>query len=268
MLQISLLGGAHIFRPGRAIPRAVFHRHRLALLTLLVLNHPRPVRRRKLAGLLWPESDDAHARNLLNQAVFVLRHGLGEDLISSTPQSLLFNGEGATVDYRLLQHALEAGDSGSVRNLYRAPLLDGFFLDGASEFDNLIEAHRSSLHHRVLRLLRTEAAQFEKRGDFDDAVDVRAQLLTLDPLDEEACLALMHACCRAGHRAAALQHAYAYFDRTARLFDLPPDPAVLRMIEVIRTQGEASVVGPIPREASRSPHLLNGSPASSQSASG
>ena len=42
-------------------------------------------------ALLWPEKDTSSARRLLNLAVHVLRAALGEGVIASTGDALLFS---------------------------------------------------------------------------------------------------------------------------------------------------------------------------------
>lgn len=58
---------------------AVHLRPAQSLLAYLLLNADKSIRREKLAGLLWPDSDEASARNNLRQALWRLRSVLGED---------------------------------------------------------------------------------------------------------------------------------------------------------------------------------------------
>lgn len=79
MLEIRLLGQFDIRRGGEQIEIA--SRPAQALLAFLLLNPHIRHRREKLAGLIWPESEEANARAYLRQTLWQLRKSLGEDLL-------------------------------------------------------------------------------------------------------------------------------------------------------------------------------------------
>ena len=55
---------------------------RLCLLTFLALA-PDPVARSTVMALFWPESDEARARNALDQAIFYLRRSLSSSVVEN-----------------------------------------------------------------------------------------------------------------------------------------------------------------------------------------
>ncbi|MCB0212079.1 MAG: hypothetical protein KDJ52_22240, partial [Anaerolineae bacterium] len=71
MLEVRLLGKFEIKRDGQVIDIPL--RPAQSLLAYLLLNADKTIRREKLAGLLWPDSDEASARNNLRQTLWRLR---------------------------------------------------------------------------------------------------------------------------------------------------------------------------------------------------
>jgi hypothetical protein len=82
---LRLLGSPAVCsEDGVPIGGAVAQRHRLALLAVLAVAGPAGLRRDALIGLLWPERDDAAARNLLRVALHELRRTLGAAALPGT----------------------------------------------------------------------------------------------------------------------------------------------------------------------------------------
>ena len=86
-------------------------RHRVALLALLALSHPRPISRDRLIAFLWPERDSEHARNLLKQGVHALRKAFGEAAIASAGDELYLGAEVVACDVVAFEAALAAVSS-------------------------------------------------------------------------------------------------------------------------------------------------------------
>src|SRR6185503_10427710 len=91
MLDVRLLGKFAVNLAGRPI-EIPWHPAQL-LLAYLILNVGTAQRREKLAGLLWPDSDELNARNNLRQTLWRLRQALGEDYILADKISVEFNPE-------------------------------------------------------------------------------------------------------------------------------------------------------------------------------
>ncbi|MCB9077307.1 MAG: winged helix-turn-helix domain-containing protein [Anaerolineaceae bacterium] len=85
MLDIRLLGKFEIKQDGQVIEIPL--RPAQSLLAYLLLNADKSIRREKLAGLLWSDSDEASARNNLRQALWRLRSVLGEDYFTLFPSA-------------------------------------------------------------------------------------------------------------------------------------------------------------------------------------
>ena len=138
----------------------VAHPHRIALLALLALHPDRTATREELTAQLWPGLDQKEANQLLNRELFSIGKTLGDDAIFSNAREVRL-GSRVTVDALDFQSALEAGRPGDAIELYTGPLLDGFTLDDAPEFQGWAANHR----------VRFAAARKSLRPIADSAVD-------------------------------------------------------------------------------------------------
>ena len=135
MLEIRLLGQFAIQLDGNPIQMAA--RPAQSLFAYLLLNAGIAQRRERLAGLLWPDSNEASARRNLRQALWQIRRALG-----SRSDALLLVDEltitvNAQADYHLDTATLARQDekASSVEVLmatlagYAGDLLPGFYED-------------------------------------------------------------------------------------------------------------------------------------------
>jgi DNA-binding SARP family transcriptional activator/predicted ATPase len=91
MLLISLFGEFEVLRDGETVE--IPSRPVQLLLAYLVLNAGTLHRRDRLAGLLWPDSDEANARNNLRQALWRLRQAIGDEYVLSGRTSVGWNAQ-------------------------------------------------------------------------------------------------------------------------------------------------------------------------------
>src|SRR3970282_1656757 len=117
---------------------------RLALLVFLALRRPGSfLRRDSLIATFWPELDDAHARGALSQALRFLRRDLGDALIERRgDEEIALAPNALTCDALECEHAFATGDFAGALAIYRGPLLDGFFIAGAPEFERWLDGER------------------------------------------------------------------------------------------------------------------------------
>jgi len=96
MLDVRLFGKFHVNLDGKAVE--IPSRAMQSLLAYLILNPGTAYRREKLAGLLWPESDEKSARHNLRQTLWRLGKAIGKDYFLTDKISVGFNPQ---ADYRL-----------------------------------------------------------------------------------------------------------------------------------------------------------------------
>ena len=255
MLDLRLLGAPGITRDdGAVLTGGVAQRHRLALLALLALAPDSAMTRDKLLAYLWPERDDERGRNLLKQAVHVLRRELGEATILTAADEVRLNRDIARVDVGELEAAFERGDHQAAVSLYRGPFLDGFFLRRAPEFEQWAERERIRLSDIYGKALEELAEASETQHDVRRAVERWKARAAHDPYDSRVALRLARALAAAGNRAGALQHLVLQTQLLQREFAMPPPPQLTELVEQLRREvvvqpGEQAAGG----EAARAP---------------
>ena len=246
MRVLKLFGGLSIDGEEGVLTGAGAQRRRLALLALLAGSHPHAISRDKLIGYLWPEREEDHARNLLNQAVHALRRVLGAEAVVSRGQDLWLNPAAVSSDVAEFERAFAAGELERAVGLYAGPFLDGFFLHGAPEFESWVEAERDRLHRTYLDGLEELAERASARDDLDGAVGWGRRLSTLNPCNSRVTLRLMTALEASGDRAGALEQARLHARQLREKFGAEPDSAVVSFAERIRTGLEAHPAPAIP----------------------
>lgn len=216
--RVSFFGGASIQVDGMPIGGRPTHRHPLALLALLATNRGRPLSRDKLIALLWPERDAEAARNLLKVAVHELRKALGNDVIRTTGDQLSANLAALSCDVGDFLAALDRGDDRAAAEGYSGPLLDGFFLKDATDFERWVESERVRLGNLYAGAVERLADAAERTGDTDAAVRWRRAHAAHELYRPDVAERLIRSLARAGDRAGAIRFAESFAAR--RLADL------------------------------------------------
>ena len=172
-VELRSLGGLQLVGADGAALSPILARPRLVALLAYLAAAPHGLRRRDtILGLLWPESDQKHARGALRQSLYLLRQAFGdavlvrrgEDELGVDPAALWYDGVA-------FDQACDAGRSDDALGLYRGDFLEGFFVsDAAPEFDEWVNAERMRLRRRAGEAAWLGAAAARARGDGSVAV--------------------------------------------------------------------------------------------------
>jgi DNA-binding SARP family transcriptional activator/TolB-like protein len=217
LIRLFLFGGLRVEGETAADRRSVLSQpRRLALLAYLVLRARRGVQRRdELLGIFWPESDTAHARGALRNALHFLRLAVGPGVIHSRGSEEIELEPGALwCDAVEFEQLLDAGDTERALTLYSGDLLGGFFISDAPDFEHWLDAERDRVRRRAADAARTLAEAAEAAGEPAPAAARYRHLLELAPADESALRGLMRTLAASGDRGEAL---YAYESVRRRL---------------------------------------------------
>ena len=207
IFHFRLFGTPSLESDGGPVPVRATQRHRVALLALLALSPGRRLTRDRLIATLWPERDIDGGRNLLKVATYVLREALTETALLSEGDFLRLNTDIVRVDVLEFEGALDRADHAAAVALYRGPLMDGFFLSEAAEFEHWTDRERQRLASRYGEALETLAQAAGADRDFQRSVELWKKRSALDPYDSRVALRLMQALDASGNRAGAVQHA-------------------------------------------------------------
>ncbi len=220
-LALLLLGPPRIEHDGR--PVVVDTRKAIALMAYLAMTRQEQSRDR-LAGLLWPEYDQTHARAALRRTLSTLNKALVGDWLDPERETIRLNPNAdlwLDVD-AFHQHLASTGTHGhppsevcpacvqplaEAAALYREDFLQGFSLRDSADFDDWQFFQAESLRRELAGALERLVSGYSAQGDFEAASQQARRWLALDRLHEPAHRQLMLLYAWAGQRAAAL-HQY------------------------------------------------------------
>ena len=143
MVVLKQLGDSSVTRSGTVVGGRASSGRRLALLALLASARGGAVTRDKIVGLLWPESPTDRARHQLSDTLYILRNALGEDVVRSTGDDVALNTELVSSDVADFERLLDEGQLERAVEIFRGPLLDGFHLSDAAEFERWLDGDGS-----------------------------------------------------------------------------------------------------------------------------
>jgi DNA-binding SARP family transcriptional activator len=190
---IQLLGRPGIHRPGEQGPRPR-GRKTWALLALASLSE-RPVPRRQLVRMLFPDADDAPAA--LRWSLSELRRGLRPDAEIDGDPVALDLGSDTVVDAQLVL----AGQAGA--DAEAGELLAGIDLSDCPEFDLWLAHQRDRVGAALRSTLRATVGARLSEGRPAEAIGPARRLVQLAPLEEQNHELLVRVLAATGNRAGA-----------------------------------------------------------------
>jgi predicted ATPase/DNA-binding SARP family transcriptional activator len=261
-LRLAVLGPPRVEVDGAAVE--VDTRKAIALLVYLAVTGERHGRE-ALAGLLWPDYDDAHARAALRRTLSALGKGLGGGWLATDRATIALDPAGLWLDLARFRALLEeCGTHGhqpaevcpaclpplrEAAALHRGDFLAGFALRDADGFEDWQRLQAESLRRELAgvleRLVEAEAAA----GRWQDAIADGHRWLALDPLHEPAHRQLMRLYAWSGQRGAALRQYRAcvrVLDRELGVAPLEETTALYQAIKQGHAEREPPVAAPPP----------------------
>lgn len=214
MLRLGLLGSPTVERDG--VPAVFDTRKAVGLLALLAVAR-RPQSREALSAMLWPDSDDSHARSSLRRTLSVTSAAVGDALRISRASVEL---DAARVwcdvwEFERLAGCEDPGSLSAAASLYRDDFLAGFRPRAGAEFDHWQELVGEELRQRLSRVLEALVGLESEAAAFGDALAHARRWVSLDDLHEPAQRALMRLLSWDGQRSAALDQ----YRRCVRVLD-------------------------------------------------
>ena len=154
LLEVRLLGAFEVERGGIVV-EIPSHPAKL-LLAYLALAAGTPQPRERIAGILWPESDEVSSRGNLRQALWRLRKAIGAGCLPSDNNTIAFeSGAECQLDIALLVGPTD-GDLAAAVSAYQGELLPGFYEDWVLLERERLRATFDSKIQRLLTLLQEE----------------------------------------------------------------------------------------------------------------
>lgn len=248
MIHLRLLGGVELTaRDSDRERRLVLAPKPLGLLAYLALGEAegRPVRRDVLLALFWPELSNTRARAALRQALFQLRRGVGEGALDTNRNVISLAPETISCDVIAFEGCLARGDSAAAMELYRGPLLQGFFVDGASsELEGWIEQERARFASKAFRACSALADDAAHSRNGIAAAQWARMAASLAPDNEIAVRRLIQILDTFGDRAGALRVAGDFARWLSAEFGAAPSAETQALIAAVRARDPVPATEP------------------------
>ncbi|MPY66403.1 AAA family ATPase [Deinococcus sp. SDU3-2] len=221
--HLAAFGKPRLLNPSGEVVRC--EARTLALLTYLALEGP--TSRSRLAGLLWPDTPEAAARNNL---VHLLRR-----VAKSHHPDLVQAGEAVALGGGLESDVGAWGGTGASgpESVPGGVLLDGLAFDDQPDLAEWLLAWRERLDLARSGRLAHAATVAEEAGDLEGAIRLARDLIDLDPLSEDAHRRLMRLLYLAGDRPAALKAYHRCRDVLERNLGVEPLPETRELARLI-----------------------------------
>lgn len=234
-LFLRTFGRVQLHRAGWEGPVIPIEKRRARMLLAVLAAHMGTTLSRDAAlDILWPDADPVAAINSLNQTVFQLRRyidptyrgGESPEYIVSTAESVGLHPDLVLTDLveiRRLPTRLAAADWRQRQVLARraALLVQGEFL-ADFRYEDWVARQQLLIHGEVRQRLLTIADSPGASFEVDVAAQAAAALLSLDPFDEAAIVALADCYTQSGRKAAAHRIVADFVKRLHADLDLPP----------------------------------------------
>jgi predicted ATPase/DNA-binding SARP family transcriptional activator/Tfp pilus assembly protein PilF len=218
-ISLQLLGSPHIECDDE--PMKVETRKGSALLFYLAVTGE-PHSRDTLSTMLWPESDQSHARGALRRTLAALRKTPIREYLEVDRESLaLRHGDNLSLDVAKFQNRMvECTTHGHTEtevcsacltplieavNLYRGDFLTGFSLGNCPLFDDWQFFLAEDLRREMTGALEKLVHYLSAHKQFESAIAYARRWLSFDPLHEPAHRELMQLYAGTGQRNVALR---------------------------------------------------------------
>jgi DNA-binding SARP family transcriptional activator len=171
-----------------------------ALLTYFIVERGRPISRGELIGMFWPDQADARARHCLRQAVYKLR-GMGV-AIETRNDCYILPRDAATVDFENIAGIDAVSRLGTATT--GTGVLPNFVPSASDGFREWLDQLRNRAAADIRRLLIQRLSDARSHNSWDECERLARKCLEIDPLNEEATLALAEATALGGNKQKAV----------------------------------------------------------------
>jgi Tol biopolymer transport system component/DNA-binding SARP family transcriptional activator len=246
VIQLRTLGALSLRDDaGHDVKAVLAQPKRLGLLIYLAAARPTAAHRRDtVLARFWPEMEDARARDALNQSLRFLRHALGPDIfVRHAADDVGVDRGRLWSDVAAFRDALDAGRPDDAMALYQGDLLDGFFVDGASGFEEWLDRERTALRDLASRASRELAERAEAANELPSAMAWATRAMELAPDDERALRQLLTLHERVGDRIGGIRTYDRFVSRLRAEYDCAPSPETRAVAERLRARAVATPPG-------------------------
>ncbi len=187
----------------------------------LVLEAGRPLARRELIDVIWPNVEDRKANQCLRQTLYKL-NAMGAALRSTRTQIVLPR-RSVQSDCGVLFEVSERAEMERMADTLPGGFLPAYAPKFSAPYQEWLERQRDFVTSALRRILVTAMNARKARGEWRRAEPLAMRCLAIDPLNEEATLVLAEATAIGGNKVMAL----AIIDRYLR--EIGPEAREIRL---------------------------------------
>ncbi|MEV4681620.1 ATP-binding protein [Streptomyces kurssanovii] len=234
VLRVRLLGSMDLRLGSDPLPPLDSGRVE-SLLAYLLLHRDAPQPRRRLAFLLWPDSNDAQAQTNLRKVLHRLRRVLpdADRFIAVTPRTLQWRADAPLwLDVERFERALADGRLEEAVETYGGALLEGCY-------DGWLVEERERLAGLHLEALERLARRHGELRRWPEAIRCAERLVAHDPLRERSHRLLIRLCGAGGDRVRALRAYHVCATTLERELGIDPSPETRHLYEALLTTAPA-----------------------------
>ncbi|MEM7400566.1 MAG: alpha/beta fold hydrolase [Pseudomonadota bacterium] len=187
-----------------------------ALFIYLAMSPNLRTSREKLAGLFWGRSAEEQARASLRQTLASLRKILNfndQCLIESNSDEIYLVEDSLYVDALAFEQQTddEVSSAKHAVDLYQGEFLDGFSIK-EDLFENWLREKREHINELAKLKMASLADYWNGSGELNKAISISKNILSIDPLNEQAHQSLMHLYTLTGWRESAIKQ-YKHYEK-------------------------------------------------------
>lgn len=197
-LRVALLGSPRVECGGA---HATFDTRKATALLAYLAVTGLPQARDSLAGLLWPDHEQAKARGALRRTLSVLNSATGGDVVTADRSIVTLRFDRVWLDVTdFVEHATPrdhghqadstcprcVADLESAAGIYRDEFMAGFSLRDSPDFDDWQAFQAHALQQQLAGVLARLSRARARAGELDAALESARRWLSLDPLQEPA----------------------------------------------------------------------------------
>jgi len=205
MIRFQTLGTLEVTLDGAEAPSELLWKKNVALLLYVARAPKRRCTREQLIGLLWPDKDDAAARQSVREALRMVRQYVGDERFKSTADVIQLLDGAVELDTDQLETLMQQRDWAHATSLINGKFLEGFKIPDASGFEDWLTIERSHWTGRSLDALLHHAEERLDAGDELGADTPLRKARDIDPLSQRALRAMLRRHAAAGDRTGALR---------------------------------------------------------------
>ncbi len=209
-----------------------------ALFAWLALHPDHQHQREKLAGILWPDSNEVQARHSLRQALVSIKKSLPTaytKIFKTTKDWIFFSSEEVKIDTLCFDQALELNTEESLQEaitLYRGELLEG--CNPRSDiFENWLHGFRINYSERASMAMDQYLQILLSKDQYEQAISIATQLISIDALKESAYRALILSHTRLGNQSTGIK----WYHRCKKVLkdelDIEPSSKIEKLYQAI-----------------------------------